>query len=157
MQGRDIWALRLCADAKGDAQSKLPGAFFVGEHHAREHLSNEVPLALAGKLVDGRNDPEIKGLLATRDIVIIPTLNADGAEYDVEGDKYHMHRKNMRDNGDGSFGVDLNRNYGFGWGGGGASTDPNDETYRGASAFSEPETQAVKALHRRALQHQGHS
>ncbi len=144
-QGRDIWALRLCADAKGDAPSKLPGAFFVGEHHAREHLSNEVPLALAGKLVDGRNDPEIKRLLATRDIVIIPTLNADGAEYDVEGDKYHMHRKNMRDNGDGSFGVDLNRNYGWGWGGGGASTDTGDETYRGASAFSEPETQAVKA------------
>jgi carboxypeptidase T len=145
VQGRDIWALRLCADAKGDAPSKLPGAFFVGEHHAREHLSNEVPLALAGRLVDGQADPEIKRLLATRDIVVIPTLNADGAEYDVEGDKYHMHRKNMRDNGDGSFGVDLNRNYGYGWGGGGASADTNDETYRGPSAFSEPETRAVRA------------
>ena len=145
LQGRDIWALRLCADAKGDAPSKLPGAFFVGEHHAREHLSNEVPLALAGRLVDQRADPAVARLLATRDIVIIPTLNGDGAEYDVEGDKYHMHRKNMRDNGDGSFGVDLNRNYGFGWGGGGASTDPSDETYRGSKAFSEPETQAIKA------------
>ena len=145
LQGRDIWALRLCSDAKGDAPSKLPGAFFVGEHHAREHLSNEVPLALAGRLVDGRNDPEIARLLATRDITIIPMLNVDGSMYDVEGDKYHMHRKNMRDNGDGTLGVDLNRNYGWGWGGGGASPDPSDETYRGPSAFSEPETQAVKA------------
>ncbi|MFI5345517.1 MAG: M14 family metallopeptidase [Elusimicrobiota bacterium] len=146
VQGRDIWALRLCADAKGSAESKLPGALFVGEHHAREHLSNEVPLALAGKLVDGRGDPEVARLLATRDITIIPTLNGDGAEYDVEGDKYHMHRKNMRDNGDGTFGVDLNRNYAWGWGGPGASGDTSDDTYRGPSAFSEPETRAVKAL-----------
>ncbi|MFI5361621.1 MAG: M14 family metallopeptidase [Elusimicrobiota bacterium] len=146
LQGRDIWALRLCPDAKGSAASKLPGALFIGEHHAREHLSNEVPLALAGRLVDGRNDPEIKRLLATRDITIVPMLNADGAEYDIDGDKYHMHRKNMAANGDGSLGVDLNRNYGWGWGGEGASADPSDETYRGPSAFSEPETQAVKAF-----------
>jgi carboxypeptidase T len=136
----------LCPDAKGAAPSKLPGALFIGEHHAREHLSNEVPLALAGRLIEGRGDAEIARLLATRDITIIPLLNGDGAEYDVEGDKYHMHRKNMRDNGDGTFGVDLNRNYAWGWGGGGASADPSDETYRGPSAFSEPETQAVKAF-----------
>ena len=30
LQGRDIWALRLCADAKGDAPSNLPGALFIG-------------------------------------------------------------------------------------------------------------------------------
>ena len=29
VQGRDIWALRLCPDAKGRAASKLPGALFV--------------------------------------------------------------------------------------------------------------------------------
>lgn len=145
VQGRDIWALRLSPDAKGDAPSKFPGAAFIGEHHAREHLSNEVPLRLAGRLVDNRTDPEVARLLASRDIVIVPTLNSDGAEYDVTGDKYHMHRKNMRDNGDGSFGVDLNRNYGFHWGEGGASADTGDDTYRGPAAFSEPETQAVKA------------
>ena len=146
LQGRDIWALRLCPDAKGAGPSKLPAALFIGEHHAREHLSNEVPLALAGRLIDGRGDPDVARLLASRDVTIIPLLNGDGAEYDIEGDKYHMHRKNMRDNGDGSFGVDLNRNYGWGWGGPGASGDTSDETYRGPSAFSEPETQAVKAF-----------
>lgn len=144
VQGRDIWALRLCRDAKGNAPSALPGAMFIGEHHAREHLSNEVPLALAGRLVENRSDADVARLLASRDITIIPTLNGDGAEYDITGDKYHMHRKNMRDNGDGSFGVDLNRNYGWGWGGPGASADSSDDTYRGPSAFSEPETKAVK-------------
>lgn len=144
--GRDIWALRLCPDARGAAPSKLPAALFVGEHHAREHLSNEVPLLLARRLVEGRGDAEIARLLASRDVTIVPMLNADGAEYDVEGDKYHMHRKNMRDNGDGTFGVDLNRNYAWGWGGEGASADSGDDTYRGPSAFSEPETRAMKAF-----------
>lgn len=145
-QGRDIWALRLCPDAKGAAPSRLPGAVFIGEHHAREHLSNEVPLRLAGMLVDRRDDPEVARLLAARDVTIIPTLNADGSEYDVSGGKYHMQRKNMRDNGDGTFGVDLNRNYGWHWGEGGASADTGDDTYRGPSEFSEPETKAVKAF-----------
>ena len=43
-------------------------------------------------------------------------------------------------------GVDLNRNYGGLWGGPGASTLGADPTYRGPSAFSEPETQAVREL-----------
>ena len=43
-------------------------------------------------------------------------------------------------------GVDLNRNYGGLWGGPGASTVYADPTYRGAAAFSEPETQAVREL-----------
>ena len=55
-----------------------------------------------------------------------------------------------------ALGVDLNRNYGGFWGGpGAAGTFPNpgevdtgllDPTYRGASAFSEPETQNVQTL-----------
>ena len=73
-------------------------------------------------------------------------VNPDGVEYDIEGGKYHMHRKNMAKNADGSTGVDLNRNYAWGWGGGGASPNPGDDTYRGPSAFSEPESKAVKAF-----------
>ena len=41
-------------------------------------------------------------------------------------------------------GVDTNRNYGFGWGGPGASTTWAEMTYRGAAAFSEPETTALR-------------
>jgi hypothetical protein len=43
-------------------------------------------------------------------------------------------------------GVDPNRNYGGFWGGPGASTATDDDTYRGAGPFSEPETQNIKAL-----------
>ncbi len=55
-------------------------------------------------------------------------------------------RKNRRDNGGGSFGVDLNRNYGHQWGFDdiGSSPDPESEVYRGPAGFSEPETQTVR-------------
>ncbi len=43
-------------------------------------------------------------------------------------------------------GVDLNRNYGGFWGGPGASDLQADPTYRGAGAFSEPETQNIQDL-----------
>lgn len=45
-------------------------------------------------------------------------------------------------------GTDLNRNYGGFWGGPGASTNPAEPDYRGASAFSEPETQNIRDLAR---------
>uniref|UniRef100_UPI002B27B410 M14 family zinc carboxypeptidase n=1 Tax=Nocardioides sp. TaxID=35761 RepID=UPI002B27B410 len=43
-------------------------------------------------------------------------------------------------------GTDLNRNYGGLWGGPGADTLNADPTYRGAEAFSEPETQNIQDL-----------
>jgi hypothetical protein len=58
-----------------------------------------------------------------------------------------MWRKNRRNNG-GSYGVDLNRNFGYMWGYDdlGSSPVPSSETYRGPSAFSEPECQAIRDL-----------
>ncbi|MBK6995998.1 MAG: hypothetical protein IPH31_14140 [Lewinellaceae bacterium] len=55
-------------------------------------------------------------------------------------------RKNLRDNGDGTFGVDLNRNYGYFWGNddNGSSPNPNSQTYRGPEPFSEPETRTMR-------------
>lgn len=143
-RGRDLWAVRLTKGATGTQRSKKPGIVFMGTHHAREHLSTEVPLLIAKHLVDNRSDAEIARLLDTRDVYFIPMVNPDGVEYDIEGGKYHMHRKNMAKNSDGSTGVDLNRNYAWGWGGGGASPNPDDDTYRGPSAFSEPESKAVR-------------
>jgi hypothetical protein len=43
-------------------------------------------------------------------------------------------------------GIDLNRNYGGFWGGPGAASEFVDPTYRGADAFSEPETQNIREL-----------
>ena len=66
----------------------------------------------------------------------------------MKGNKpYKWWRKNRQGKGAGSvYGVDLNRNYGYKWGGEGAGDSQDSETYRGETAFSEPETQAVKTF-----------
>ncbi|KAI8870046.1 Zn-dependent exopeptidase [Ramicandelaber brevisporus] len=68
---------------------------------------------------------------------MVPVMNVDGYEYTWTNSR--LWRKNRRS----TYGVDLNRNFPFHWGGSGASTNPSSETYRGASAASEPETQAI--------------
>ncbi|HFU76580.1 MAG TPA: peptidase, partial [Arcobacter sp.] len=50
-------------------------------------------------------------------------------------------RKNKRDNGDGTFGVDLNRNFSVGYG---KSSNTASNVYSGPEPFSEPETRAIK-------------
>ncbi|MBI4403335.1 MAG: zinc carboxypeptidase [Deltaproteobacteria bacterium] len=141
-EGRDVVGVRVSSSSLEDS---LPSALFIGCHHAREHLSVEVPLKLADHLAAGyMSDPRIKKLLDTREVWIIPMLNPDGAEYDVADGAYHYWRKNRRVNSDGTLGVDLNRNYAKNFGGSGSSSFPSSDIYHGPSAFSEPETAAVR-------------
>ena len=148
LEGRDMLAIQINSEpaslAKG--QSNKAGVIFMGNHHAREHLSVEVPFMLAQHLLNNKKDAQIRALLESRDIWIVPMVNPDGAEYDISGRNYKMWRKNRRNNGDGTFGVDLNRNYGYLWGTGGSSKNTNSETYMGSAPFSEPETQVMKAF-----------
>lgn len=143
LEGRDIFIVSL-----GEHQDdpSVAATFFVGGHHAREHISVEMPLMLAQNLAAkyAAGDAQVKQLLATRTVYIVPSLNVDGSEYDISTGRYKSWRKNRRNNGDGTMGVDLNRNYGYKWGTAGASGDTSSETYYGKSAFSEPETQAVR-------------
>ncbi|MBI5202451.1 MAG: zinc carboxypeptidase [Elusimicrobia bacterium] len=141
VRGRKLTAIRFTKGA-----GKKPGALFVGNHHAREHLSTELPLLAAQWFADNASKPEVKAFLETRDVYFIPLLNPDGAEHDIESGRYAWHRKNMRPNSDGSVGVDLNRNYDSHWGEAGTSRWPSDDTYGGPSAFSEPESRALKAF-----------
>ncbi|HMC96153.1 MAG TPA: M14 family zinc carboxypeptidase, partial [Flavobacteriales bacterium] len=93
-------------------------------------------------------DPYIQYLLDNTELYIVPCINPDGYVYNEMTDPAGggMWRKNRRDNGDGSFGVDLNRNYGYQWGFDdlGSSPDPASEVYRGESPFSEPENQVLR-------------
>lgn len=141
---RDLWALEITNDPANANQK--PGIIFMGGHHAREHLSVEMPLLWAQYLVNEfRNgNPRITTLLNSRVIYIIPTVNPDGMEYDISGAKYQMWRKNRSRNSDGTYGVDLNRNYGYQWGTGGSSNNTNNETYMGPKPFSEIETVSIK-------------
>ncbi|WII72799.1 M14 family metallopeptidase [Bdellovibrio sp. 22V] len=144
VEGRDIWAVRISGNL---AQAEtLPAVIFMGGHHAREHLSIELPLYYIEYLLKEytSGNPRVQRLVNTRDIHMIPVVNPDGAEYDISTGSYKSWRKNRTRNSNGTYGVDLNRNYSYGWGGGGASTNPSSDTYRGPQAFSEPETQAIK-------------
>lgn len=144
VEGRDLTLLTIGTVPPKNV--KKPAVFFMGTHHAREHLSTEIPLMLARYLVEKfvAGDADVVQLLTNRTIFVLPLVNPDGAEFDVTGNKYKYWRKNRIANSDGTKGVDLNRNYSFRWGQGGSSDDPSDETYMGPNAFSEPETQAVK-------------
>ncbi|MBI1859749.1 MAG: zinc carboxypeptidase [Deltaproteobacteria bacterium] len=142
LEGRAMNGVRISSSS---LQDSLPTAIFVGCHHAREHLSVEVPLRLARHLAANYSkDGRIKGLLDSREVWIVPMVNPDGAEYDISTGSYKWWRKNRKNNGNSTYGVDLNRNYGAYWGGEGSSGSPSSDTYRGTSAFSEPETQAVR-------------
>jgi carboxypeptidase T len=146
VEGREILAIHIntSPEALMEGSSTKPGFIIMGAHHAREHLSVEIPLMFTKYLLDNRTDSKVSALLDGRDIWVIPIVNPDGKEYDIATAKYRMWRKNRRDNRDGRFGVDLNRNYGFKWGTGGSSKDTGSDTFMGPAPFSEPETQAVR-------------
>lgn len=145
---RRIWAVHI---RKGDASGK-PGVVFLGNHHAREIVTPEICLNIARMLVEGYGkDAEMTSAVDGRDIWIVPMVNPDGHARAAKGDDW---RKNTDPETSlvsafwGAYGpgVDLNRNYTYHWGEGGASTQPDDPTYRGRAAGSEPEVQAVMKL-----------
>ena len=146
-QGRDLWALRI-TDRPEDTEAGEKGILIYGGTHAREHLSVEQALFLANDLLQNYGvEGEATNLIDNRDIWILPNLNPDGSEYDI--DQWHFQppfwRKNRRNNQDGTWGVDLNRNFGYQWGCcGGSSSSTGSATYRGPTPFSEPESQALR-------------
>jgi len=145
LEGRNIYALKISDNVYQDEQEAE--LFFVGCHHAREWISVEVPFLLGKYLVENYEiNSQVKDLVDQCEIWIVPLLNPDGLEYSIHF--YRYWRKNRRDNGDGSFGVDPNRNYSYNWGldNEGSSPFPFSTVYRGPSAFSEPETQVMRDL-----------
>jgi len=145
LENRNIYALKISDNVQMEEDEAR--VLFLGCHHAREWISVEVPFLIGKYLVENyATNSEIKELVDRSEIWIIPLVNPDGLEYSIHF--YRYWRKNMRDNGDGSYGVDLNRNYGFKWGydNAGSSPIPFSGTYRGKSPFSEPETQAIRDL-----------
>lgn len=143
VQDRDIWGVRISDDSEPGAAKKA--IVYMGTHHAREHVSTEIPIMFAEELVNSSlTDPAIQALLKKIEIYVIPIVNPDGTIHDIDGRSYKWWRKNRRRNHDGSYGVDLNRNYGFGWGTGGSSSTPTSDIYMGRAPFSEPETQSIR-------------
>lgn len=145
IQGRDIWALKISDNAAIDENE--PEVMICGNHHCREVISVIIPLDIATKLLTGYGtNQDYTDWVDNREIWIIPTVNPDGLVYVETTDLFW--RKNRRNNGGGSFGVDLNRNYDAHWGEDniGSSPNPNSLLYRGTAPASEPEVQAMQAF-----------
>jgi carboxypeptidase T len=144
-QGRELWAMKISDNVATDETE--PEVLFDGSHHADEHMAAEMTLRIMHWLVDGYGtDTRVTNIVNSREVWIVFLVNPDGAEYDISAGKFHFWRKNRQPTpGTGYIGTDLNRNYGYRWGGGGnTSSNPAAITYRGPSAFSAPETRAMR-------------
>jgi hypothetical protein len=152
-QGRELIALKVTQDARTEADGSRPAVLYSSNQHAREWISLEVNRRLLHHFIDGwrANDPERRALIASTELWFVISANPDGYQYTFDVER--LWRKNLRDNnGDGQIGVgdgvDPNRNFAEHWGydNEGSSNEPADETYRGPSAASEPETRAMQGL-----------
>lgn len=147
-EGRPIYYLKLSDDPGAD-QGK-PRILYSSIHHAREPGSLSETLFFMWYMLENYGtDPEVTYLVDNLEIFFVPMINPDGYIHNVNNDPNGggMHRKNKNPAvGSTNPGVDLNRNYSYQWNTTGVSTDPNNDTYPGTSAFSEPETQNMKKI-----------
>ncbi|MER5456783.1 M14 family zinc carboxypeptidase [Micromonospora sp. NPDC002389] len=144
-EGRDLVAVKISDNVATDENE--PEILFNAQQHAREHLTVEMAIYLLNLFTDNYgSDSRITSLVNNREIWIVPTVNPDGSEYDIATGSYRSWRKNRQPNSGSSYvGTDLNRNWSFNFGCcGGSSGSTSSDTYRGPSAFSAPETQALR-------------
>jgi len=148
-RGRKLWAAEV-SDRVGVDEGE-PEVLFDGLHHAREHLSGEMPIYILDLLSSQYGQSTDLGrrvtkLVDKRRTWIIFMVNPDGLQYDLTGSPYRSWRKNRQPiPGSRKVGTDVNRNYGYKWGCcGGSSGRPGAWNYRGPRAWSTPEARAVR-------------
>lgn len=154
-ENRPIFAFHIGEDTV-KASRTLPRTLVTSLHHAREAVTATISCFFVQEFFEkvANQDEFCLYVLKHSPITIIPCLNPDGYEYNrtTNPNGGGMWRKNRRrlTNTTG-IGVDPNRNYGPNefWNSpnGGSATNGNSDTYRGDSAFSEAETQAIRFLH----------
>jgi len=139
LEGRPIRGILI--SGAGGPNGK-PDFVIHGTIHAREWITSmAMPYMIETLLTSYGNDPLLTQLVDRVNFHVVSVTNPDGFAY-TQTDR--MWRKNRRNNGNSTFGVDLNRNYGVGWGGEGSSGNTGSETYRGTAPFSEPESQVMR-------------
>jgi len=147
VEGRQVFYVKVSDNPNEDEDEAE--VLYTGLHHAREPISMmNLQYFLWVLLENYETNEYIKSIVDNTELYFIPVINPDGYVYnettDPQGGGYW--RKNLRDNGDGTIGVDLNRNYDYAWGqdNQGSSPNTNSNTYRGSAPFSEPETQIIR-------------
>ncbi|HZE33465.1 MAG TPA: M14 family zinc carboxypeptidase, partial [Actinoallomurus sp.] len=155
-RGKPITAIKVTKNAHSLRSGSRPAVIYQATQHAREWIAPETVRRLLHYYLDnyGKNR-DVTKLVDTDELWFIPVVNVDGYDYTfTPGNRFW--RKNLRDNdGDGQItsndGVDPNRNFPYKWGydNEGSSANTADETYRGPSAGSEPETKAQVELYKK--------
>lgn len=148
IEDRDLWMVKISDNP--NVNESEPEVLYTSLHHAREPAGAMTLLFYMYYLLENYDtDPFIQTLVDNSELYFLPVVNPDGYVFNetnspTGGGEW---RKNRRDNGvPGCMGVDPNRNYGYMWGLDdiGSSPDPCHWSYRGDSAFSEPEIAAVR-------------
>lgn len=138
-EGHNLWAVKITSSKKSTPK---PVFLMDGQHHAREVMTAEITKdAIQYLLSNYGKDEKVTKWVDEIEIWIVPIVNPDGASFVFRQNPWW--RKNRHP----QCAVDLNRNYPITWnkcrGSSGVCTD---ETYRGESPGSEPETQGIVAL-----------
>lgn len=143
--GNPIYWVRISDNPTSDEAEEE--VLYTALHHAREPASlSQLIFYMWWMLENYGTDPEVTYLVDETEMYFVPMINPDGYIYNEINSPGGggMHRKNRRNVGTSNKGVDLNRNYSYQWGTTGVSFSPNNDTYCGTAAFTEPETQAIK-------------
>ncbi len=145
----DIWLVKISDNPEIDENE--PEVLYTSLIHANEVQGMATVIYYMYYLLENYgSDPFVTYLVNNRELYFVPVINPDGLIYNESASPTggSNWRKNARDNGDGSFGVDLNRNFGYMWGIDDEGSSPNTASkyYRGPAAFSEPESQAIRDL-----------
>lgn len=164
LPGRKIYAVKVSANPQQN--DKEPEVAFFGVHHARELITAYQTMRLLHALTDGyTTDNQIKKLVDTREVWVIPVVNPNGYERAL-GSQLDWRKNTRLTEGQKRCGTDLNRNYDFahpssfppaqrktlpdislsGVDTGTGNLVPDSDTFPGPQGFSEVETQAVRGL-----------
>ena len=154
IEGRTVWYIRISDNPDLDEAGE-PETLYTSLVHSREAATIMNQLFFMWYLLENyATDTAVKNLVDNHALYFIPVFNPDG----------FVHNQNIQPNGGGlqrknrnisagscgstatsdDYGVDLNRNSQYYYNNGGSSSNPCNQTYRGTTYFSEPETQIMR-------------
>lgn len=141
-QGRSIWAIEI--SNQPNATEDEPAIQFNAQHHAREVATSHVAMDIVETLTNAYgSDSEITAWVDGYTTIVVPMVNPDGVQHVFNGTSSWRRNRMVYPT---CTGVDLNRNYPYLWGPGCGSSSSCNDLYRGPSAASELESQAMIAL-----------
>jgi len=143
LPGYDMMVLKLTNAATPGPKPKL---LITSAIHAREYTTAELMTRFAEYLAAQYDiDPDVTWFLDHQEVHLVLQTNPDGRKHAEAGQFWRKNTDSMNCGAPDSWGIDLNRNFPYNWGCcGGSSGNGCAETYRGPSAASEPETDAVR-------------